>query len=68
MAIVVLLIAAAASALRGGRFVHEDGAEAATIAAGAATSGAGTDIVSDEYAAADAPADGSAGAAVRRTK
>jgi MFS family permease len=60
MAMAVLLIAAAASALRGGRFVHEDGAEAAAIAAGAATSGAGTDIVSDEFAAADAadaPAD-----------
>ncbi len=66
MAIGVLLIAAAASALRGGRFVHEDGAEAATIAAGAATSGAGTDIVSDEYAAADAPADGTAEVAPRR--
>jgi MFS family permease len=57
MAIAVLLIAAAASALRGGRFVHEEVAEAATIAAGAATSDAGTDIVSDELAAADAPAD-----------
>jgi MFS family permease len=55
MAVAVLLIAAAASALRGGRFVHEDGAEAAAIAAGAATSGAGTDIVSDEFAAADTP-------------
>lgn len=51
MAIAVLVIAAAASALRGGRYVHEEGAEAATIAAGAATSGAGTDIVSDEFAA-----------------
>jgi MFS family permease len=57
MAIAVLLIAAAASALRGGRFVHEDAAEAATIAVGTATSGAGTDIVSDELAAADADAD-----------
>ncbi len=56
MAIAVLLIAAAASALRGGRFVHEDGAEAAALAVGAATSGAGTDIVSDEFAAADATA------------
>jgi MFS family permease len=60
MAIVVLLIAAAASALRGGRYVHEEGREAAAIAVGAATSGAGTDIVSDELAAADAPADGPA--------
>jgi MFS family permease len=58
MAIAVLLIAAAASALRGGKFVHEDGAEAATLAVGAATSGAGTDIVSDDLAAADAPTDG----------
>jgi MFS family permease len=54
MAIALLLIAAAASALRGGRFVHEDGAEAAAIAVGAATSGAGTDIVSDDFAAAEA--------------
>ena len=53
MAIGVLLIAAAASALRGGRYVHEESAEAAAIAVGAATSGAGTDIVSDEFAAAD---------------
>jgi MFS family permease len=60
MAIGVLLIAAAASALRGGRYVHEESAEAAAIAVGAATSGAGTDIVSDEFAAADAAADGSA--------
>jgi MFS family permease len=57
MAIVVLLIAAAASALRGGRYVHEEGHEAAAIAVGAATSGAGTDIVSDEFAAADASGD-----------
>ena len=57
MAMAVLLIAAAASALRGGRFVHEESAEAAAIAVGAATSGAGTDIVSDDFAAADAPAD-----------
>ena len=57
MAIAVLLIAAAASALRGGRFVHEEGTEAAAIAVGTATSGAGTDIVSDDFAAADAPAD-----------
>jgi MFS family permease len=57
MAIAVLLIAAAASALRGGRFVHEEAAEAASIAAGSATSGAGTDILSDEFAAVDAAAD-----------
>ena len=60
MAIAVLLIAAAASALRGGRFVHEDGAEAAALAVGAATSGAGTDIVSDDFAAADATTEGDA--------
>jgi hypothetical protein len=38
--------------------VHEDGAEAATLAVGAATSGAGTDIFSDDLAAADATTDG----------
>jgi MFS family permease len=58
MAMAVLLIAAAASALRGGKFVHEDGAEAAALAVGAATSGAGTDVVPDDLAAADAPVDG----------
>jgi MFS family permease len=50
-AIVVLVIAAGASALRGGRFVHEEGGEAAALAAGAATSGAGTDVVNDGIAA-----------------
>ncbi len=63
MAIAVLVIAAGASALRGGRFVHEDGAEAAALATGAATSGAGTDIVNDEIAASIAenePVNGSA--------
>ena len=59
MAIAVLIIAAGASALRGGRFVHEDGAEAAALAVGAATSGAGTDIVNDEIAAS-IPENGSA--------
>ena len=56
MAIAVLLIAAAASAFRGGRYVREeeDAALAASIAAGAATTGAGTDIVSDEIAAQEA--------------
>ncbi len=67
MAIAVLLIAAAASALRGGKFVHEDGAEAATLAVGAATSGAGTDIFSDDLAAADAPTDGDDDASDRAT-
>jgi MFS family permease len=51
MAVGVLIIAAGASALRGGRFVYEDGAEAAALATGAATSGAGTDVVNDEIAA-----------------
>jgi MFS family permease len=54
MAIAVLVIAAGASALRGGRYVHEEGGEAAAIAAGAATSGAGTDVVSDAIAANEA--------------
>jgi MFS family permease len=57
MAIAVLVIAAGASALRGGRFVHEDGAEAAALATGAATSGAGTDVANDGLAA-DIPATG----------
>ena len=67
MAMAVLLIAAAASALRGGRFVHEESAEAAAIAVGAATSGAGTDIVSDDFAAADAPADQAAASGTATT-
>ncbi len=50
-AVVVLVIAAGASALRGARFVHEEGGEAAALATGAATSGAGTDIVNDAIAA-----------------
>jgi MFS family permease len=57
MAIAVLVIAAGASALRGGRFVHEDGAEAAALATGAATAGAGTEIANDRLAA-DIPATG----------
>jgi len=65
MAIAVLVIAAAASALRGGKFVHEDGVEAAVLAVGAATSGAGTDIVSADLAAADAPTDGDASVSLR---
>ena len=65
VAIAVLLIAAAASALRGGRFVHEEAGEAAAIAVGSATSGAGTDIVADELAAVEATdgADGQDGTA-----
>jgi MFS family permease len=50
MAIAVLLIAAGASALRGGRYVHEEGVEAAAIAAGSATDAAGTAIVTDAIA------------------
>ena len=58
MAMAVLLIAAAASALRGGKFVHEDAAHSAAVAAGAATEGAGTDIVSDQVAADGVPVNG----------
>jgi MFS family permease len=54
MAMAVLLIAAAASALRGGKFVHEEGGEAAAIAAGSATAGAGTAIVTDAIAVEEA--------------
>ena len=50
MAIVVLLIAAGASLLRGGRYVHDEGAAAATVASATATEAAGTDIVADEVA------------------
>ena len=57
MAIAVLLIAAAASAFRGGRYVYEEGIEAASISAGSATSGAGTDIVADDFAAEEADRD-----------
>ena len=61
MAISVLLIAAAASALRGGKYVHEDGhavsLEAASIAVGSANTAAGADIVSDEFAAGEAGRD-----------
>ena len=67
MAIGVLVIAAIASALRGGRYVHAEEAqvrqdaqgreEAAAVAAGAATSGAGTDIVSDDIVSKDIAAD-----------
>jgi MFS family permease len=57
-AIAVLLVAAAASAFRGGRYVHEEtaesGVEAAATAAGSATSAAGTDIVADDFAAEEA--------------
>jgi hypothetical protein len=51
MAIAVLVIAAIASAFRGGRYVHEEAVEAAAVSVSAATTGAGTDIVADEIAA-----------------
>jgi len=51
MAIAVLVIAAATSLLRGGRYVHDEHAAAATVAAATATEGAGTDVVADEVAA-----------------
>ncbi len=59
MAIAVLLVAAAASALRGGKFVHEDATHSAAVAAGAATEAAGTDIVSDQVAVDGAVVNGS---------
>ena len=51
MAIAVLVIAAAASALRGGKYVHEDAVEAAIIAASTATEAADTDVIADDIAA-----------------
>ncbi|HEU5417831.1 MAG TPA: MFS transporter [Streptosporangiaceae bacterium] len=51
MAMAVLVIAAGTSLLRGGRYVHDEHAAAATVAAGTATEGAGTDAVADEVAA-----------------
>ena len=67
MAMTVLVIAAIASLLRGGRYVHDEHAAAATVAAATATEGAGTDVVADEVAAeaaddADRAAAGSNGA------
>jgi len=50
MAMVVLLIAAGASLLRGGRYVHDEGAAAAVVASATATEAAGTDTVADEVA------------------
>jgi MFS family permease len=65
MAIGVLVIAAIASAFRGGRYVHEEDAqgraEAAAVAAASATSAAGTDIVSDDIAADEASRDDGVG-------
>ncbi|HEY1644459.1 MAG TPA: MFS transporter [Streptosporangiaceae bacterium] len=51
MAMTVLVIAAITSLLRGGRYVHDEHAAAATVAAATATEGAGTDVVADEVAA-----------------
>jgi MFS family permease len=51
MAIVVLFIAAGASLLRGGRYVHDEAGAAAVVSAATATEAAGTDIVADDVAA-----------------
>jgi MFS family permease len=51
MAITVLVIAAGASLLRGGRYVHDEHAAAATVASATATEAAGTDVIADEVAA-----------------
>ena len=61
MAIAVLVIAAAASALRGGKYVHEDGVEAATIAASTATEAADTNVIADDIAANGAGGNGYVG-------
>jgi MFS family permease len=61
MAIAVLVIAAAASALRGGKYVHEDGVEAATIAASTATEAADTNVIADDIAANGAAGNGYVG-------
>jgi MFS family permease len=50
MAIGVLVVAAGASALRGGKFVHEEAKAAATIASSTATEAAGTDVIADDIA------------------
>ena len=69
MAMIVLFIAAAASLMRGGRYVHDEGVTAATVAASTATEAAGTDVVADEAEAAAAnaanAADEAAGRGVR---
>ncbi len=67
MAIAVLVIAAVASALRGGRYVHEDAVEAATIAASTATEAAGTDVIADDLAADGAAGNGLVGRETVRT-
>jgi len=69
MAMIVLFIAAAASLMRGGRYVRDEGVTAATVAASTATEAAGTDVVADEAEAAAAnaanAADEAAGRGVR---
>ena len=67
MAIAVLVIAAAASALRGGKYVHEDGVEAATIAASTATEAADTNVIADDIAANGAAGNGYVGRESVRT-
>jgi hypothetical protein len=60
MAMIVLVIAALTSLMRGGRYVHEEETAAATISAATATEAAGTDIVADDVAAQDADRAGNA--------
>ncbi len=67
MAIAVLVIAAAASALRGGKYVHEDPVEAAIIAASTATEAADTDVIADDIAANGAAGNGHVGRESVRT-
>jgi MFS family permease len=66
-AIGLLVVASFASSLRGGRYVHEEAVAAATIAASTATTGAGTDIVSEDLAAEEADAADGQDAAANRT-
>jgi MFS family permease len=65
MAMIVLFIAAGASLMRGGRYVHDEQVTAATVAAATATEAAGTDMVADEAerASAEAADAGAAGQA-----
>ena len=65
MAMIVLFIAAGASLMRGGRYVHDEQVTAATVAVATATEAAGTDVVADEAerASAEAADAGAAGQA-----
>jgi MFS family permease len=65
MAIIVLVIAAATSLLRGGKYVHEDSITATAVAAATATEAADTDVFSDEEAARAADSADETNAAVR---